>query len=165
MQLCAITTTPLPSPPPQGGREQTAVAARAESISMASALAVEISIRDNEIDGLRTLALLVGLDVERDALPLGQRLESGPLDRCDVHEYIAAAVVRLDEAVAPLGVEEFDGTCHGHRETPFPRGCSAAGPHGAAARPDIRKRESSGLTASLTPLAPTGGGTSKPAAM
>ena len=25
-----ITSTPLPSPPPQGGREQTAVAARAE---------------------------------------------------------------------------------------------------------------------------------------
>src|SRR3954454_24056351 len=50
MQLCAITTNPPPSPPPQGGREQTAVAARAESISMASALAVEISIRDNEID-------------------------------------------------------------------------------------------------------------------
>src|SRR4051794_19239486 len=38
MQLCAITTTPLPSPPPQGGREQTAVAARADSISTASAL-------------------------------------------------------------------------------------------------------------------------------
>ncbi len=102
--------------------------------------AVEISTRDNEIDGLRTLAFLVGLDVERDALPLGQRLESGPLHCGDVHEYIAAAVVRLDEAVAPLGIEEFDGTCHGHRETPFPRGCSAAGPHGAAARPDIRKR-------------------------
>src|SRR4051812_23002689 len=71
-------------------------------------LAGEISARDNEIAGLGPLALLVGLDVERDAFPLGQRLEPGPLDRRDVNEYIAAAVVRLDEAVAPLGVEEFD---------------------------------------------------------
>src|SRR4051794_11543001 len=59
MQLCAITTTPLPSPPPTQvgparlaqdkprpgqargawGREQTAVAARTDSISTASALA------------------------------------------------------------------------------------------------------------------------------
>src|SRR6185369_13901334 len=38
MQLCAITTTPLPSPPPQGGREQTAVAARTYSISTGTAL-------------------------------------------------------------------------------------------------------------------------------
>src|SRR5215470_15594359 len=98
------------------------------------------SAGDDEVDGLRTLALLVGLDVEGDALPLGQRLEAGALDGGDVHEDVPASVVRLDEAVAALGIEEFDGTCHGHRETPFPRGCSAADPHGAAARPDIHKR-------------------------
>src|ERR1700704_3002080 len=102
--------------------------------------AAGISTCDDEVDGLRTLALLVGLDVEGDALPLGQRLESGALDGSDMHEHVAAPVTRLDEAVAALGVEEFDGTCHGHRETPFPRGCSAADPHGAAARPDIRER-------------------------
>src|SRR5258708_28651223 len=78
------------------------------------------STGDDQVDGLRTLALLVGLDVEGDALPLGQRLEPGALDGGDVHEDVAAAVVRVDEAVAPLGVEELDRTCHGHPETPFP---------------------------------------------
>src|SRR5262249_22235538 len=88
----------------------------------------------------RAFALLVGLDVEGDTLPLGQRLEPGAFDGGDVHEDVTASVVRLDEAVAALGIEEFDRTCHGHRETPFPRGCSAADPHGTAARPDIPKR-------------------------
>src|SRR5436190_20183495 len=59
---------------------------------------------DDEIDRLRTLALLVGLDVQGDALSLGQRFEPGPLDRGDVHEHVAAAVVRLDEAVAALRI-------------------------------------------------------------
>src|SRR5882724_5429593 len=78
------------------------------------------STRDDEIDGFRALALLVGLDVEGDALSLVQRLEPGALDGGDVHENVAPTVVRFDEAVAALGVEEFDDTCHGHRETPFP---------------------------------------------
>src|SRR5215510_1634144 len=116
------------------------------------------SAGDDEVHRLRPLALLVGLDVEGDALPLGQRLEPGTLDRGDVHEHVAPAIVRLDETVAALGIEEFDRTCHRHRETPFPRGCSAADPHGTAARPDILSNgESSGLTASVTPPAPTGG--------
>src|SRR5712691_3892502 len=90
----------------------------------AGGLFAELSRRtsagDDEVDGLRAFALLVGLDVEGDALPLGQRLEAGALDGGDVHEHVASAVVRLDEAVAALGVEELDRTCHGHRETPFP---------------------------------------------
>src|SRR5882724_9349327 len=122
------------------------------------------STRDDEIDGFRALALLVGLDVEGDALSLVQRLEPGALDGGDVHEDIAPAVVRFDEAVAAFGVEELDDTCHGHRETPFPVVCSAAGPHGATAQPDIHKRgKQRPKMASVTPPAPTGGGTSKPA--
>src|SRR5262249_41145314 len=60
---------------------------------------------------------------------------------------------------------EFHRTCHCHRDYSYPRGCHAAGPHGATARPDIHKREGNRpVTASVTPPAPTGGGTSKPAA-
>src|SRR5262249_61533759 len=65
------------------------------------------SAGDDEGDGLRTLALLVGLDVEGDALPLGQRLEAGALDSGDVHEDVPASGVPLDEAVAALGIQEF----------------------------------------------------------
>src|SRR5258708_3685402 len=75
---------------------------------------------DDEIDGLGPLALLVGLDIERDALPLGQRFEPGALDRRDMHEHVAATVIRFNEAVAALRIEELDYTGHGHRETPPP---------------------------------------------
>src|SRR6185295_3752823 len=39
-----------------------------------------ISAGDHEVDRLRSLALLVGLDIEADALPLAERFESGALD-------------------------------------------------------------------------------------
>src|SRR5262245_61213968 len=35
-------------------------------------------------------------------------------------EHVASAIVRLDESVAALGVVEFYGACHCHRETPCP---------------------------------------------
>src|SRR5262245_32937172 len=78
------------------------------------------SAGDDEVDGLRAFAFLVGLDIERDALSFGQRLEPGTLDGGDVHEHIAPAVVRLDEAVAALCIEELDRTCHRHWDTPNP---------------------------------------------
>src|SRR5258708_26551586 len=115
------------------------------------------------MDRLGALALLVGLHLERDVLPLGQRFEPGALHGRDVHEHVAPAVIGLDEAVAALGVEEFDGTGHGHRETPLPVVALAAGPHGATARPDIHDRgKHRPLPAAVTPPAPTGGGSSKP---
>src|ERR1051326_6911600 len=95
---------------------------------------------DGEIDSLRPLALLVGLDVEADALTFVERLQSGALDRGDVNEDVATAVVRLDESVTALAIEELDRTGLCHRETP-PRGCSAVGPHGLTARLDIHRRE------------------------
>src|SRR5262249_48404513 len=125
--------------------------------------AVARSAGDDEVDGLRTLALFIGLDVEGEALPLAQRFEPGPLDGGDVHEHVAAAIVRLDEAVAALGVEELDRTCHGHRETPFPVVAPPPAPTARRLGRTFTNGESSGLTASLTPPAPTGGGTSKPA--
>src|SRR5580658_3294167 len=76
---------------------------------------------DDQIDGFRTLALLVRLDVEADALPLDQRLQSRALDSGDMHENISPTVVRFDKPITTLAVEEFDRTGHCHRETPSPR--------------------------------------------
>src|SRR5204863_7436744 len=70
---------------------------------------------DDEVDRFRSLALLVRLDVEVDALAFVERLQARALDRRDVHEHIAPAVVRFDEPVAALAVEEFDRTTLRHR--------------------------------------------------
>src|ERR1043166_2143520 len=78
------------------------------------------SAGDNEVDRLGSLAFLVGLDVEADALPFVERLEPGALHRGDVHEHVASTIVGFDEAVAPLAVEELDGPAHCHWEAPFP---------------------------------------------
>ena len=64
--------------------------------------------RNHQIDRLGALALLVRFDLEGDALSFGQILQSGPLHRGDVHEHIAAAVIGLDEAIAPFSIEELD---------------------------------------------------------
>jgi hypothetical protein len=61
----------------------------------------------------------VGLDIEGNSLALVQRLEAGLLDSRDMQN-IASAFIRFDEAVAALGIEKADGTCHGHPEAPFP---------------------------------------------
>src|SRR5215471_3667722 len=90
--------------------------------------AVLVSTGDDQVYRLRPLAFLVGLDIERDALPLGQRLQSGALNGGDMHEYVPPAVIRLDETISALAIEEFDRTGHCHRENSYPRGCSAAVP-------------------------------------
>ena len=58
------------------------------------------SAGDDEIDRFRPLALLVGLDVEADALAFVERFHSSALDRRDVNEDVAPAIVRLDETIA-----------------------------------------------------------------
>src|SRR5262245_47489772 len=58
----------------------------------------------------RLLAAL-GHDVERHLLTFGERAHAGALHRADMHEHILAAVGRLDETKALLGVEELHGTC------------------------------------------------------
>src|SRR5262249_40028133 len=120
------------------------------------------SAGDDEVYGLGAFAFLVGLDIERDALSFGQRFQSGPFDRGDGNEHTAPTVVGFDEAVATLSIEDLARPCHCHWDTPNPK-VPAVGPYGAAARPDIRVRgKASAITASVTPPAPTGGGTSKP---
>src|SRR4029078_8992799 len=99
----------------------------------------KVSGRNHEVDRFRALALLVRFDLERDALPLGEILQSGAFHRGDVNEYVAAAVIGLDEAVAAFAVEELHGPCHGHRETsPV---CFAVTRGLAHGRPDIRCRK------------------------
>lgn len=62
--------------------------------------------RNHQIDGLGALAALIRLGLERDRLTLVEGLETGALDRRDVHEHIRAAFSRGDEAEALLGIEE-----------------------------------------------------------
>src|SRR5438105_2305768 len=80
----------------------------------------ENSAGDHEVYGFRALAFFVGLYIERDPLPFHQGLQSGAFDRSDMNEDIAPAVIGLDESVAALAVEEFDRTCHCHRDAPDP---------------------------------------------
>jgi hypothetical protein len=49
----------------------------------------------------------LGHDFEADFLALVQRAHTGALHRSDVHEHILRAIVRLNEAVALLGIEKF----------------------------------------------------------
>src|SRR5271156_1902746 len=79
---------------------------------------------DDEIDRFRALTLLVGLDIEADALTLDQRFQPRTFNSGDVHEHVAAAVVGLDETVAAFAVEELDRTTHCHRVTPSPADAS-----------------------------------------
>src|ERR1700688_4126388 len=81
--------------------------------------------RNHQVDRLGAFALLVRFDLECDALSFGQVLQPRALHRGDVNEHIAAAVIRLDEAVASFSVEELDRPSSGHRETPPPYCCAA----------------------------------------
>src|SRR3569833_2647671 len=91
--------------------------ARDECVSDDPAAFAAASAHD-EIDRLGTLTLLVGLDIESDALPFVEALEAGRLDRRDMHEYVTSAVVRLDEAVTALTVEDLDHTKQHQQKTP-----------------------------------------------
>jgi hypothetical protein len=76
--------------------------------------AVVVSASNDEIYGLGTLTFFIGFHVETDALPLNKRLQSRTFNSGDMYEYVAAAIVWLDEAVAAFAVEEFDRTGHCH---------------------------------------------------
>src|SRR5216684_5026774 len=96
--------------------------------------------RNHQIDRLGAFALLVRFDLECDALSFDQILQPRPLNRGDMNEHIAAAVIGFDEAIATFSVEELDRTSHGHRENSYPvvlRRYARRVP----ARPDIRCRK------------------------
>jgi len=102
-------------------------------------------------------AFLVRLDIEGDALSLVELFEPGLLDGGDVYEHIACPVIRLDEAVATLALKNLTVPA-------MASGNSYPPPAPTARR--LGRTFASGrnrpVTASVTPPAPTGGGTSKP---
>src|ERR1700731_772898 len=108
---------------------------------------------DDEIDRFRTLALLVGLDIEADALGFDQRFQPRTFNSGNVHENVAAAVVGLDETVAAFAVEELDRTTHCHRATPSPVDASPSAPT-ARRLGWTSTRAKRTRTASITPPAP-----------
>src|SRR5579885_907265 len=112
------------------------------------------SAGDDQVDGLGPLALLVGLDVETDALSLVEALEPRLLDRRDMHEHVASAVVRLDEAVATLAVEKLH-----HPRLRHLQSSRTAPPPAPTARRlgrtfPVGKASAASATASVTPPAP-----------
>src|SRR5262245_24520117 len=56
----------------------------------------------------------LGHDVVADLLAFHEAAHAGALHRADVHEHVLAAVARLDESKAFLGIEELHGTCGHH---------------------------------------------------
>ena len=42
----------------------------------------------------------IGLEFERNLLPLSELREAGAFDGADVHEHVVAAIIRLNETVA-----------------------------------------------------------------
>ena len=61
-----------------------------------------------QITGRRLAAAAVLDDVVLHGLSLVERVDAGLFDGADMDEDVLAAVIRLDEAVALLGVEPFD---------------------------------------------------------
>jgi hypothetical protein len=76
---------------------------------------VYAGLRQREIFRAGLAAHLVGLELEVDLLAFRETGKTGPLDRADVHEHIAAAVVGLDEAKTLLAVKPLDSTCRHFR--------------------------------------------------
>jgi hypothetical protein len=62
----------------------------------------------------RGLLAALGHHFVADLLALDEGAHAGALDRTDVHEHVLAAVARLDESEAFLGIEELHGTCGHH---------------------------------------------------
>jgi hypothetical protein len=56
------------------------------------------------------LALVAALELEAHALALMEMPEARPLDGRDMHEHVLRAVLRLDEAIAFLGIEPLHGS-------------------------------------------------------
>src|SRR5882757_1607122 len=112
------------------------------------------SAGDDQIHRLRAFALLVGLDFELNPLSFVERFQSGLLDRGDVHEHIASAIVRLDEAVATLAIEELDRTTVCHRQTPSPANASPPTPTDGGSAKHSHRKKASALEASVTPPTP-----------
>src|SRR5450631_3416851 len=63
-----------------------------------------------EIVSRHLAAPAIGNEIELDLLAFAQHAETGALDRANVHESIAAAIIGLDETKTLLAVEPFHGS-------------------------------------------------------
>jgi hypothetical protein len=76
-----------------------------------------------KVVGRHLAALAVGDELEAYLLTFAQVAEPSPFDSADMDEGIIAAVIRLDEAEALLGVEPFHGS-RSHSKLFRRRSCS-----------------------------------------
>jgi len=83
--------------------------------------------RNLQVDRLRALAAAIRFGVEAYLLVFRQSGQSGSLHGGNVNEDVRAALVRLDESEALVGVEEFYSPSLGHASGPL---ISARHPHG-----------------------------------
>jgi hypothetical protein len=72
----------------------------------------------NHLEISSGLLAALGYDFEADLLALVQRTHAGALHCSDVHEHILRAIVRLNEAVALLGIEKLHSSDR-HQVFPF----------------------------------------------
>src|SRR5215813_13173116 len=93
---------------PEGARAEKRSASRKPSV----VTSVDLDQSGRRLRGLqiaRRLLAPLGHDVVADLLAFHQATHAGALHRADVHEHVLAAVARLDESKAFLGIEELHG--------------------------------------------------------
>jgi len=74
--------------------------------------------QSDRLDIAGGLLAALGYDFEADLLALVQRAHAGALHCSDVHEHILRTIVRLNEAVALLGIEKLHSSDR-HQVFPF----------------------------------------------
>jgi hypothetical protein len=90
----------------------------ATEIAASASSPPETSAGSLQIDGFWSLAAFIWLGLERNPHSLVEFSDSRSLNGRNVHEHVIAAGIRLDEAVALLGIVELHGTCLAHASSP-----------------------------------------------
>src|SRR5262245_44590279 len=98
---------------PEGARAEKRSASRKPSV-VTSVDRDESRRRLRGLQIARRLLAPPGHDVLADLLAFHEAPHAAALHRADVHEHVLAAVARLDESKAFLGIEELHGTCGHH---------------------------------------------------
>jgi len=104
----------------KAGSSAIVIAARNRDEAMAAPIGAppgRASASQLEVDRAH-LAAAILLEIVLDALILIEGRHAGPLYRGDVNEGVVAAIIGGDEAIALVGVEEFDGASGGHVGSP-----------------------------------------------
>jgi hypothetical protein len=75
---------------------------------------------DLQIDGLGTLALLIGFNFIAHALALVKRLQARTFDRRNMDKYVSPAIIGLDKSVTLIAIKKLDTSLLRHRRRSFP---------------------------------------------